>query len=79
MYMYYVLKQECVLGSVTLPYKGPLRDQCVFVMVKFLYVMFSFYFHLVFLETLCLISFSDYMYISLKCTLSETRVGFGII
>ena len=30
------LKQECVLGSVTLPNKGPLRDQYVFVMVKFL-------------------------------------------
>ena len=45
------LKQECVLGSVMLPNKGPLRDQYVFVMVKLLYVRF--------LETLCLISLND--------------------
>ena len=48
------LKQECVLGSVTLPNKGPLRDQYVFVMVKF-YAL-GFLFQLVFLETLYLIS-----------------------
>ena len=35
------LKQECVVGSVTLPNKGPLRDQYVFVMVKFLCFRFS--------------------------------------
>ena len=35
------LKQECVLGSVTLPNKGPLRGQYVFVMVKFLCFRFS--------------------------------------
>ena len=35
------LKQERALGSVTLPNMGPLRDQYVFVMVKFLCVRFS--------------------------------------
>ena len=35
------LKQECVLGSVTLSNKGPLRDQYVFVIVKFLCFRFS--------------------------------------
>ena len=35
------LKQKCVLGSVTLSNKGPLRDQYVFVMVKFLCFRFS--------------------------------------
>ena len=51
-----------------LPNMGPLRDQYVFVIVKFLSEVF--YFQLVFLMTLCLISLNDYMYISLKCTLS---------
>ena len=35
------LKQECVSGSVMLPNKKPLRDQYVFVSVKFLCVRFS--------------------------------------
>ena len=50
-------------------------------MVKFLRVRFFFYFQLVglFLETLCLISLNDYMYISLECTFSQTRLGFGMI
>ena len=37
MYSVLCLKQECVLGSVTLANKGSLRDQYVFVIVKFLY------------------------------------------
>ena len=36
-----LFKQECVLGSVILPNKGPLRDQYVFVLVKFLCFRFS--------------------------------------
>ena len=36
-------------------------------------------FQLVFLVTLCLISLNDYMYISLECTLPQTRVGLGMI
>ena len=35
------LKQVYVFGSVMLPTKGPLKDQYVFVMVKFLCVRFS--------------------------------------
>ena len=68
-----------MLGSVKLPNKGPLRDQYVFVMGKFLCFFFFLNFQLVFLVTLCLISLNDYMYISLECTLPQTRVGFGMI
>ena len=77
--MYSVLKQECVLGSVMLSNTGPLRDQHIFVMVKFLCVRFSIFYSVVFQEIQCHISLNDCMYISLECILSQTRVGFGMI
>ena len=42
-------------------------------------MLYVLYFQLVFLETLCLISLNDYMYISFECTLPQTRVGFEMI